>query len=392
MSRLTSLKLTALAVVALAAATGCTALKVSKPNVWPFASEDSPQTPTRMVASWTDTILYQPNQVPTRGFGGRIMFYAPDKPEPVKVDGTLTVYVFDETNRDPNNEKPDRKCVFTKDQLPLHYSKSKLGHSYSVWVPWDEMGGPQKEFSLIVRFTPDKGGVVIGEQAKQLLPGKTQIVSKNPSGGTPPPAQSPAWPAQTTSAQNSSVQPVSYVTPLPPIDSRSQDGKPNAANQSPSVEATTIPLPQQSSLRNSLMMHGASIPNSSNPSLQPPAAEPRTDARSAASSAPTPAPASTGLIQPARYQTFNTPVRPGIALSTIFQPGTQPAQPLSQSNRFALGQPQVPGVPVLQPTRDLGQWQQPPSGPQCYPDTMPQSTTTANGLIPSSSRADSIQN
>ena len=102
------------------------------------------------------------------------MFYNGEKPEPVKVEGTLTVYLFDETNRDPNNLKPDRKYVFTKEQLPSHYSKSKLGHSYSVWLPWDEVGGPQKEVSLIARFTPDKGGVVIGEQNKQMLPGKTR--------------------------------------------------------------------------------------------------------------------------------------------------------------------------------------------------------------------------
>ena len=77
--------------------------------------------------------------------------------------------------------KPDRKYVFTKDQLPSHYSKSKLGHSYSVWLPWDETGGPQKEVSLIARFTPEKGGVVVGEQTKQILPGKPQVIAKNPA-------------------------------------------------------------------------------------------------------------------------------------------------------------------------------------------------------------------
>ena len=55
--------------------------------------------------------------------------------------GTLVVYAFDETNRDANNARPDRKYVFTPEQLPLHYSKSKVGHSYSVWLPWDEVGG-----------------------------------------------------------------------------------------------------------------------------------------------------------------------------------------------------------------------------------------------------------
>ncbi len=136
-----------------------------------------------------------------RGFGGRLLFYSGDKPEPIKVDGTLTVYVFDETNRDPNNAKPDRKYVFTKEQLSSHYSKSKLGHSYSVWLPWDETGGPQKEISLIARFTPEKGGVVVGEQNKQILPGKTQIIVKNPADGAAPMPPPQAIPAQNPPAR-----------------------------------------------------------------------------------------------------------------------------------------------------------------------------------------------
>ena len=77
-----------------------------------------------------------------------------------------------------------------------HYSKSKLGHSYSVWLPWDETGGPQKEISLIARFTPEKGGVVVGEQTKQMLPGKTQIIAKNPADGALPTSAPQAIPAQ----------------------------------------------------------------------------------------------------------------------------------------------------------------------------------------------------
>ena len=41
-----------------------------------FYGEDQPGTPTRIIASWTDTVLYQPNQVPMRGFGGRFIFYS----------------------------------------------------------------------------------------------------------------------------------------------------------------------------------------------------------------------------------------------------------------------------------------------------------------------------
>ena len=157
MSRLNSFGLMLVTILALQLSSGCAPLKMPKATVWPFATEEKPGMPNRVVATWTDTVLYQPNQTPMRGFGGRLLFYDGDKPEPIKVEGTLTVYAFDETNRDPNNAKPDRKYVFTKDQLPTHFSKSKIGSSYSVWIPWDEAGGDQKDISMIVRFTPEKG-------------------------------------------------------------------------------------------------------------------------------------------------------------------------------------------------------------------------------------------
>ena len=106
------------------------------------------------------------------------MFYEGKNEEPVKVDGTLVVYAFDETDRDANNARPDRKYVFTPEQVPPHYSKSKIGHSYSVWLPWDQVGGVQKEITLIVRFQPKEGPVAIGEPARQLLPGR--IVANEP--------------------------------------------------------------------------------------------------------------------------------------------------------------------------------------------------------------------
>jgi hypothetical protein len=391
MSRLNSLKLTFFAVLALGIIAGCTSLKISKPNVWPFTSEDATGTPTRIVTSWTDTILYQPNQVPTRGFGGRLLFYSGEKPEPIKVDGTLTVYVFDETNRDLNNVRPDRKYVFTKEQLAAHYSKSKLGHSYSVWLPWDEVGGLQKELSLIARFTTDKGGVVVGEQTKQILPGTTQIIAKNSGSGAASSAALPATPVQYPypSTQHGSVQPASYVMPLPPVDSKIQGGNQNGTDQSHGLDATTINLPPKSSLRNSLTLGNAAIPNLVNPTITPLALDPKCAPRTGVINTVTP---STGENQPAGYQA-NTAFSVGITASNpVSRPWNQVPQPYSQPNRFAPGQPQVPNASTLQPIHDPGQWQPHPSTPQFSPDMTPQPTTMENGSSPSFSKAGLIQN
>jgi len=364
MSRLNSFGRMILAVIALGMIAGCTPLQISKPNVWPFVTEDPPGTPSRIVASWTDTVLYQPNQTPMRGFGGRFLFYSGDKPESIKVDGTLTVYAFDETNRDPNNVRPDRKYVFTKEQLPKHYSKSKLGHSYSVWIPWDETGGPQKEISMIARFTPERGGVVVGEQTKHLLPGKMQIVVKNSNGDSSPPAAPPAIPAQYPSTSNGSVQAASYVLPLPPVDAKMPITEQSGMNLSRQMNVTTIKLPPQSSLKNLSVIGERANPATRTAESASPGIGSNSVTRSAEINATV---AGMGENPPAREQ---------MKLVTAgFHPSNPESRPFSPSNRFAPDRSPAPCEPISQPNRDRGPWQPSPSGQAYFPETTSQSTT-----------------
>lgn len=153
------------------ASPGCAQFDLRRDIPWRIGEVVSPKTPTKIVAIWTDAVLHQPGKPPTRGFGGRLMFYSPEESAPIKVDGTLIVYAFDEEGRAPNDVKPDRKYVFPPDQFARHYSKSKLGHSYSVWIPWDQVGGPRKEISLIARFIPKNGAAIVSAPSRQILPG-----------------------------------------------------------------------------------------------------------------------------------------------------------------------------------------------------------------------------
>ncbi|MCS7304469.1 MAG: hypothetical protein NZ602_05105 [Thermoguttaceae bacterium] len=177
---------------------------------WRIGEVVPPKTPTKMVAIWTDAVLHVTGKPPTRGFGGRLMFYGPDESAPIKVDGTLIVYAFDEEGRSPTDVKPDRKYVFPPDQFAQHYSKSKLGHSYSVWIPWDEVGGPRKEISLIARFIPKNGAAIVSGQSRQILPGlppaEDPAYSAMSSGG-------PAGAGQTISSNRSEATPASGMAP-----------------------------------------------------------------------------------------------------------------------------------------------------------------------------------
>lgn len=155
---------------------GCQFAPKKLPDSWKWGEDDKPALPDRILAVWTDTVLHQPNQPGVRGFGGRVFFYLKDQTDPIEVDGKLAVYVFDAEDADPMNQKPLRKYVFTADQFTSHMSKTSIGPSYSVWLPWGEVGGPQMKLSIIARFEGVDGGTTISDPTIKLLPG---IVSRD---------------------------------------------------------------------------------------------------------------------------------------------------------------------------------------------------------------------
>lgn len=177
-----------LCLFAVIANTGCTA---GKGKSWQFAKsldlrravglrDDAPapiQTPTRLVSTWTDTVLNRQGEPPLRGFGGRLMFFNDDSEDTIRVDGQLVVYAYDDSGRAEHETHPTRRYVFPREQVVRHESESKLGPSYSFWLPWDEVGGERKDIGLIARFEPHQGPRIVGEQTRHLLPGTTQLAT-----------------------------------------------------------------------------------------------------------------------------------------------------------------------------------------------------------------------
>jgi len=290
---------------------------------WPFKKEEKPGKPDKIVALWSDTVLTQTGQPPLRGFGGRLMFYEGKQEDPVKVEGTLVVYAFEETDRDANNSRPDRKYVFTPQQLPSHYSKSKIGHSYSVWLPWDEVGGFQKEITLIVRFQPKEGTAAIGEPARQLLPGR--IPPPKPAAATNP---IDALSAARNQA-NEGVQPASYQA-----SETDGAGLLTAEWQRRRMSTTTIPVPSGSAIRAMI-----SVPQ------PPPQAGAQNQPGQASRMSPPPANYPPRNYSPQGYVPSPSPA-PGPQFRSGYQPGRQ----------WALGGP-------LAPLKgDRAPWPPPPAG------------------------------
>lgn len=158
---------------------GCSEFDKQAGFPWLTGKKDAPAAKS-MTAMWTETVMSQAGQPGTRGFGGRIHFFGEDDKKPLKVKGTLTVYAF-EGDEKTASVKPQKKYIFLPDQLESHESESSLGPSYSFWLPWDAVGGPQKPFSLIARFESKEGGVVLSQPTRIVLSGVDGSASPSPN-------------------------------------------------------------------------------------------------------------------------------------------------------------------------------------------------------------------
>jgi len=137
----------------------------------PKVVESAYQTPARMATIWVPDVMALPNGEAKRGFGGRFFFYNPMN-KAIPVEGQLVVYAYDDTDKSQTTQTPTRKYVFTPEQFTTHFSESRLGASYSIWISWDAVGGEERAISLMPVFTTTSGHVLMGQQAMNVLPGK----------------------------------------------------------------------------------------------------------------------------------------------------------------------------------------------------------------------------
>lgn len=169
--------------------TGCSTLTTAKDTnrnkkdaSWSFFKKKEYQLPQSMNVTWTYDIFTKEGKPPTRGFGGRLYFYN-ERSQAIPVDGELTVFGFDDTDRSHDGssmESADKKFRFTAEQFTTHFSESQLGASYSIWIPWDAAPGTRKKIMLIPTFKTTDGRVIRGNAATVLLPGVIPDINQQP--------------------------------------------------------------------------------------------------------------------------------------------------------------------------------------------------------------------
>jgi hypothetical protein len=272
--------------------TGCNLLDGEKD--W-LGRQEAPETfdgetPKKLVAIWSNSVINQLGQRATRGLGGRIYFYN-DEHKPIKVDGDLIVYVYDDSAPEGKKRKEaTRKFKFSSEELASKLSMTQIGPSYSVWVPWDEVGGEKTYLSMIPVFTDAQGQLVVGQQARHLLPGKepTQLAKRDES-------RPPINPAVSTAAFNA------------PPDMQPHIAQTSAASQARkrSTRSTRIQLPRSVQQRLSMPLPKKDKSRLKKPTAAMPTGQPQSSESEAANEVTTAA----HPLPPARLSPPRRPVR-----------------------------------------------------------------------------------
>lgn len=107
----------------------------------------------------------------SKGFGGHIYFITHGRGLPSEVKGAVRIYIFDDLGTPEEQAKPIHQFDFPAESWKGHLAMSKLGPSYSIFVPYTRTGGRAANCALRIRYTPEKGAPVFSQMVAIAMPG-----------------------------------------------------------------------------------------------------------------------------------------------------------------------------------------------------------------------------
>ena len=262
--------------------TGCKSETVSWTKAKdPFAKKNAKKSaepkvgvPERLVVIWKDAVYEHPAVPPTRGIGGRLYFYDRED-NPIKVDGEVVVYGFDDTAGDDKTEA-DKKFVFKQESFANHYNATALGPSYSIWLPWDKLGGKELSVSLIPVFRDASGKVVRSGQTVCVLPGPEMDKPKEvPGNKTSEEELISSFTSMPGVQQIATTEDLAQKNATQTVAHLQEAGASASVNRGGAkIRSTTISLPADTAMRIQQASRGLNLPPTPSSSAQGPGSAP----------------------------------------------------------------------------------------------------------------------
>ncbi|QDU37738.1 hypothetical protein Mal4_20550 [Maioricimonas rarisocia] len=206
--------------LAVLATTGCQSLDLfSTMSGRKPLKEATPQQPAiEVLCFWEAAEGRGLDNLPTRGFAGQVLFFTSGNAEPVKVDGDVRVYLFDDQGSAEEQAKPIHQFDFDAQAWETFLRETNVGAAYQLFIPYTRKGVHQAECSIRVRFTPENGLPLYSKMASITLPGK-KVVSPTSQTASPEIAatQQPVPQSGVELAAHRDAAPLQPATPQQPV-------------------------------------------------------------------------------------------------------------------------------------------------------------------------------
>jgi len=154
-------------------ACGCASVDFLKLKKEDFPKADGKNPVMQVLSMWQATHGVGMDGKSCRGFARQVLFLERDNPTPPKVEVTVPIYGFDDQGKPEDQAKPLHQFDFPGDAWTAQARVSKLGLTYSVFIPYTRPGTHEAHCSLKIRFIPaeGQGHTVYSEMCNVDLPG-----------------------------------------------------------------------------------------------------------------------------------------------------------------------------------------------------------------------------
>lgn len=161
---------------------GCQSLDMGVMRPGRSIPEATPRDPVREVVC-----LWEPGEglgldgQPARGFAGQMLFFTAGNPDPVRVDGDVSIFVFDNLGTVEEQAKPIHQFDFSSEAWNTYLRDTNVGAAYQLFIPYTRKGGYSADCVLRVRVTPENGLPVYSKMSTIHLSGLRRPDESTPS-------------------------------------------------------------------------------------------------------------------------------------------------------------------------------------------------------------------
>jgi hypothetical protein len=135
----------------------------------PEASRSNPV--VRILCLWEPSEGRDPNGMTCRGFAGQVLFLGNRGGSPVKVNGDVRVYEFDDLGTPDEQTAPLHEFEFQGAAWERHMKVGSFGPAYHVFIPYMRPGTHEANCAVRIRYKPNQGEPIFSDMTNIFLKG-----------------------------------------------------------------------------------------------------------------------------------------------------------------------------------------------------------------------------